>query len=154
MSVNPDTCRNTTLGNTRSPSTRNLDQSLQSPGSDWVDIDGIIRSFLQETDSRGARLPDHQADNISAPVPGGAWMAEQQNNPPRPSIIGGNVIVAGQCSLRSHNAANVIPQPEAAGGAYHGQHGWGRSSTESVSLEDPLFDFNGSAMDNFPFATW
>ncbi|KAL4735115.1 fungal-specific transcription factor domain-containing protein [Aspergillus similis] len=155
MNVHSDTYSNTPVGNTRaSPGTRNLKQSLQSPGSDWVDIDGIIQSFLQENDSRGARLPDHQADNVSAHVAGGTCMVEHQNNPPRPSIIGDNVTVAGQGFLRSHNADNVIPRHEAAGGAYHGQNGWGRSSTESVSLEDPLFGFNGSAMDNFPFATW
>lgn len=116
-----------------------------SPSSDWVDIDGIIQSFLQE-DTGGTK--SHMYHTPGQP-PGTPWIPQQR---------------FGQSAPES---SATQPAPAArdlySGGgdvqdtAYHGyqwQQGWRTPNPEPASLEDPLFGFNGSALDAFPFLCW
>ncbi|KAL4887400.1 PrpF protein-domain-containing protein [Aspergillus karnatakaensis] len=97
-------------------------QAVYSPDSDWVDIDGIIQSFLQE----GVR-PEYDAQEVNpSQIPRTPWVPPPQhgNIPP----------------MAMENGIAVGNHPEAAYGPYQVQvqHGW-RPNGESTSLEDPLF---------------
>lgn len=148
---------NLTIRNVTGPSnTKSLDHpTTGSPGSDWVDIDGIIQSFLQENSSRGARLVEYDTNGTPTQLPRAPWMPLHQGDIP-PSVMMDNVRTVGnQASLRPDiDVPNGAHRTETAGGTYQWQHGWRPTNWEPTSLEDPLFGLNGSSIDNFPFTDW
>ena len=139
----PDKTGDTTA---RSQKVATADKPSYSPGSEWVDIDGIIRSFLSDTTDRGTRQSNCQAEGGSSQFPGTPWTAAHQFNS-FPLTAADRGVAGG-----SHDPAHAVSLPELQG--YPREQGWTRPCVDLVSLEDPLFGFNGSAMDSFPFATW
>ncbi|KAH8656929.1 fungal-specific transcription factor domain-containing protein [Ilyonectria robusta] len=117
-----------------------------SPGSDWMDIDGIIQSFLQESDANGTRLLAD--DTEEAPNQIRTLRMPQQGNI-QPIVRGGFPIV-NQTPDYGVMPGGVHP-PEAYNNAYEWQQGWWPPNAEATSLEDPLFGFNGSSLDSFSF---
>lgn len=124
---------------------------VPSPGSDWVDIDGIIQSFLQENSDRGARLADYDPDGIPVQLSRTPWLPPQQGNPPPPVPINNVLAFENQVPFRPGIEGPNGPQSETAARTYQQQRGARPTSYESVLLDDPLFGFNGSSMDSFPF---
>ncbi|KAL2862458.1 PrpF protein-domain-containing protein [Aspergillus lucknowensis] len=127
-------------------------QVVYSPDSDWVDIDGIIQSFLQENGGRGTRLAESDIEGISSHIPrtpliplqGVAHLPGDMDNAP---------FVGHQASpSRDISATNGFHRAEAVPGIYQWQHGWRFISGESASLDDPLFGFNGSSLDSLTLA--
>ncbi|RDW74323.1 fungal specific transcription factor domain-containing protein [Aspergillus mulundensis] len=131
------------------PSSATVDHPVPSPGSDWMDIDGIIQSFLQENGGRGGRLMGYDADGISNPPPQRLWMPPHQGNPPQPVIYDRSLTLGNPTTFRP----NGVHWSEGLSERYQGEHG-GLTNNEFSSLEDPLFGFNGSSMDGFPFNAW
>ncbi|KAE8363457.1 PrpF protein-domain-containing protein [Aspergillus caelatus] len=119
--------------------------TTSSPGSDWVDIDGIIQSFLQENSSRGARLVEYETNGTPTQLPRTPWMPLHQGDIPASVMMDNARTVGNQASLRSDiDVPNGAHRTETAGGTYQWQHGWRPTNWEPTSLEDPLFGLNGS----------
>lgn len=135
-------------------STTARNPQVPSPGSDWVDIDGIIQSFLQENSDRGARLADSDANGIPIQLSRTPWLPPQQGNPPPPVPINNDLAFGNQVPFRPGITGSNGLQSETASSTYQQQRGTRPTSYESVSLDDPLFGFNGSSMDSFPFTDW
>ncbi|RMJ06464.1 hypothetical protein CDV36_013943 [Fusarium kuroshium] len=132
-------------GNIRKSSHQSPIQGTQSarstpPESDWIDIDGIIQSFLREND---LNLTDGPTNTFNHPP-----------RPPLPLVVGpanlpttdGNMIL---------NHLSVGGTTRVGGGVDTGtqwQHGYCYWPTnyETSLLEDPLFGFNGSSAAEFP----
>lgn len=107
-----------------------------SPESDWMDIDGIIQSFLQENDSNtnGTRLPqpeNHQGQFVRPP-----WFQPEPQQPPQ-------VPMGPEYAVGNHPVMPMQPVPQVEPGL--GGYQW---------HEDPLFGLNGSSLDNFAFVGW
>jgi hypothetical protein len=123
-----------------------------SPGSEWMDIDGIIQSFLQENDGNPAgRIPAYNPEGDPSQVPKTPWPA--QGGPPQVAMTP-DLSVTNHPQMPMHSGA--IPPPDADfGGAFGWQQGWrGQNGETAESLEDPLFGFNGSSLDSFNFMGW
>lgn len=143
------------IGNmTESTNTTTHNSVVPSPGSDWVDIDGIIQSFLQENSDRGARLADYDPDSVPMQLSRTPWLPLQQGNPPPPVSINNDVAFGNQISSRPGIEGSNGLQTEETARTYQQQRGARPTSYESVLLDDPLFGFNGSSMDSFPFTDW
>ncbi|KAL2802014.1 fungal-specific transcription factor domain-containing protein [Aspergillus granulosus] len=129
-------------------------QVVYSPDSDWVDIDGIIQSFLQENGGRGARLTETDIEGIPSHIPrtpliphqGVAHLPGDMDNAP---FVGHHASPG-----RDISATNGVHRSEAVTGIYQWQHGWRFINGESASLDDPLFGFNGSSLDSLTLAEW
>lgn len=117
-----------------------------SPGSDWMDIDGIIQSFLQENDPNGTRLLSDDTEEGPNQIRT-LRMPQQGNIQP---IVRGGFPVINQTPDYGVMPGGVHP-PEAYTNAYEWQQGWWPPNAEATSLEDPLFGFNGSSLDSFSF---
>ncbi|KAB8225985.1 PrpF protein-domain-containing protein [Aspergillus novoparasiticus] len=125
--------------------TKALSQPISSPGSDWVDIDGIIQSFLQENSSRGARLVEYETNGTPTQLPRAPWVPLHQGDLPPTMMMDNARTVGNQASLRPDiDVPNGAHRSETAGGTYQWQHGWITTNCEPASLEDPLFGLNGS----------
>ncbi|KND89434.1 Nitrogen assimilation transcription factor nirA [Tolypocladium ophioglossoides CBS 100239] len=109
-----------------------------SPGSEWVDIDGIIQSFLQEND---AGAPNQ--------LPNPPWIAQEA------APVGMARPELAQYGAAQGLAPTAVPPPEAAyNTGYSWQQDWRPANNDSESLEDPLFGFNGSSLGNLAFMSW
>ncbi|UPL03054.1 hypothetical protein LCI18_013988 [Fusarium solani-melongenae] len=111
--------------------------STSPPGSDWIDIDGIIQSFLQENDL-----------NLTDPL------TTSFNQPPRlpPALT------SGPANLPAADGGNTVLNQPVVGTAGAGletgsqwQHAIWPSNYDVAFLEDPLFGFNGSSTVEFPY---
>ncbi|KAM6504683.1 hypothetical protein FSOLCH5_015185 [Fusarium solani] len=111
--------------------------STSPPGSDWIDIDGIIQSFLQENDL-----------NLTDPL------TTSFNQPPRlpPALA------SGPANLPAADGGNTVLNQLVVGTAGAGletgsqwQHAIWPSNYDVAFLEDPLFGFNGSSTAEFPY---
>lgn len=143
------------IGNmTESTNTTTRNPAVPSPGSDWVDIDGIIQSFLQENSDRGARIADYDPDNVPIQLSRTPWLPLQQGNPPPPVSINNDLAFGNQAASRPGIEGSNGLQTEETARTYQQQRGARPTSYESVLLDDPLFGFNGSSMDSFPFTDW
>ncbi|KAL3492168.1 PrpF protein-domain-containing protein [Aspergillus germanicus] len=129
--------------------TASSSQVAYSPDSDWVDIDGIIQSFLQETGSRAVRstetdvevLPNHiPRTPLSIPRHASTFVPVAMDN----AFFVGNPASPG----RDLYATNGFHRSEAVPGTNQWQQGWRSMNGEFAPLEDPLFGFNGSFMDS------
>ncbi|KAL4959774.1 PrpF protein-domain-containing protein [Aspergillus stella-maris] len=109
----------------------NVERSSHSPGSEWVDIDGIIQSFLSDTTDRGTRQPNAHADGITSQFPGIPWTAAHQFNS-SPLTVAGRGVAGG-----NHDPVHAVSQSELQ--SYPREQGWARPSVNVGSLEDPLF---------------
>ncbi|KAL4799708.1 PrpF protein-domain-containing protein [Aspergillus venezuelensis] len=90
------------------------DKSSHSSGSEWVDIDGIIQSFLSDTTDRGTRQLNSYADGGPSQSPGIPWTAADRG------VAGGN-----------HDPAHAVSQPELQ--AYPREQGWTRPCVDLLS---------------------
>ncbi|KAM0667663.1 hypothetical protein ACQRIU_003528 [Beauveria bassiana] len=134
--------------------------AASSPASDMVDVDGIIRSFLQEGEAAGGRAappvaaqvyPQQQPlqqwfpPNSPAPAPASQGHVYSASTLPGqvPMVFG----VVGHAPGQGPAGAEAAPAMVAS---------WQQqqSSREYAGLEDPLFGFNGSALDDFSFLGW
>ncbi|KAM3493383.1 hypothetical protein MY3957_003296 [Beauveria namnaoensis] len=134
--------------------------AASSPASDMVDVDGIIRSFLQEGEAAGGRAappvaaqvyPQQQPlqqwfpPNSPAPAPASQGHVYSASTLPGqvPMVFG----VVGHAPGQGPAGAEAAPAVVAS---------WQQqqSSREYAGLEDPLFGFNGSALDDFSFLGW
>ncbi|KAJ3527435.1 hypothetical protein NM208_g10701 [Fusarium decemcellulare] len=110
--------------------------STSPPGSDWIDIDGIIQSFLRENDL-----------NLVEPLPNTFSQAQRFPQVPMPGQV--------HLSAADGNASlNHLPVGAAGVGLDPGsqwQHTFWPSNYETEFLEDPLFGFNGSSTAEFPY---
>ncbi|KAL5047590.1 hypothetical protein BDW71DRAFT_196694 [Aspergillus fruticulosus] len=124
------------------PSNTSVNPPVRSPGSDWMDIDGIIQSFLQESGGRGARLAEYDADGILNPFPQVPYIPLHQGNAP-PSMVVDRSLGLGNPALFRPEMQTLtgVHRSEAPGGRYQWEHGRPIHS-EAASLEDPLFGFN------------
>lgn len=115
-----------------------------SPESDWMDIDGIIQSFLQEHDGNNGNgmrpmpQPDQHPSGQFARSPWFQHEQQQQQQPPQVPM-GPDYTVGNQPVMPMQQP---IPQVEPGLGGGYQWH------------EDPLFGLNGSSMDNFTFMPW
>ena len=128
-----------------------------SPGSDWVDIDGIIQSFLHENDGGATRPPpEYNAESTPNQMPRPTWIPQQGNNNAAPVVMGNGFPVGNQEAMGQELPASGLHDPDAStyNNGYQWQQGWKPANSESMSLEDPLFGFNGSSMDSFTFLGW
>ncbi|PGH03228.1 hypothetical protein AJ79_07423 [Helicocarpus griseus UAMH5409] len=123
-----------------------------SPNPDWVDIDGIIQSFLHYNEGSGARPPDYyNTEEPSTQLPRSPWMPQQQQ------INASSAVMGNSFSMGQDMSAHGVPPPDSAensGYQWQPQQGLRSTSSESASLEDPLFGFNGTFMDSFTFMGW
>lgn len=118
-----------------------------SPGSNHMDVDAIIQSFLQENEGNGPRPPLHSS--------GGGFpdFLPQDGHNSLPNSIGPSFQIVNQAVLGQAVGNNAVPDAE---GAYHEsqwqqqQQGWRPGNGE---VEDPLFGFHGSSIDSFPFTS-
>jgi hypothetical protein len=130
-------------------------QVVYSPDSDWVDIDGIIQSFLQENGGRAVRstetdvevLPNHiPRTPLSIPRQGSTFVGVAMDNA---------LFVGNQASpSRDLYATNGFDRSEAVPGTYQLQQVWRSVNGEFAPLDDPLFGFNGSFMDSSTMSDW
>lgn len=132
--------------NLAAAATRN--QGERSPGSEWVDIDGIIQSFLRNRDGPANRpIVDDADENLS-----------QVALPVFPESNATSQLISGQAY--SMGIQGITPNEMAAGLTYPGTIHWNNASNAPIdtdmtnSLEDPLFGFNGASLDSFPFMGW
>ena len=128
-----------------------------SPASDMMDIDGIIQSFLQENEAAGGKTALPVATQpYPQQYPMEQWFA--QNSNPAAAFQGlSYAVVPGQMSMGDERRVSGAERPAP-------RHGdtipvvnapWQqRNSGEHGVLEDPLFGFNGSTLDNFSFFGW
>ena len=134
------------------PETPDLGGTGYSPNSDWVDIDGIIQSFLHENDGSNMRTPRQFTDTSPNQQPRQTWMPPQG---PVPTAAMGNAFPMGPVMPAAHDVP--VHGTPSAGPMYNGDpghHGWRQFNYESAPIDDPLFGFNGSSMDNFSFMGW
>ncbi|KAL4867583.1 hypothetical protein BDV12DRAFT_186631 [Aspergillus spectabilis] len=137
---NPSTTGNNT-GYTNTPS-----QAVYSPDSDWVDIDGIIQSFLQE----GVRPGEYDPEGTQSQASRTPSVPPYQGNPAPPLTMDNGLFVGNQASPGRDVDANGRRRSEAAYGPYQVQHGWKPTHGESKSLEDPLFGLYATSTVNTP----
>ncbi|KAH7234230.1 fungal-specific transcription factor domain-containing protein [Fusarium solani] len=115
-------------------------QSTQSarptpPESDWIDIDGIIQSFLREN---GLNLTDSLTNNLNQP-----------SRPPLPLVLGpANVPTTDGLNHLAVGGATGVGGGVDTGSQW--QHAFWPTNYETSLLEDPLFGFNGSSTAEFP----
>lgn len=134
-----------TTGNAAVQPTANRNHQMPSPGSDTMDIDGIIQSFLRESDGRLARPADHEAD--------GVFNHHPQMPLPQPNYASVSQPNRATRSFANGDPALLRPDTQTPGESRQWEY-WGLTADEAASLEDPLFGFNGSSMDGFPFSAW
>ncbi|KAH7133822.1 fungal-specific transcription factor domain-containing protein [Dactylonectria macrodidyma] len=140
LTVIPDVRKTTTTGQS------NFSGTGYSPGSDWMDIDGIIQSFLQQNDGSG-----NDADETQN-VPRQPRIAQQANVSLQPIVRGPGFPVEPQAAPDyGMNPSGMHPVETAYNSGYEWQQGWWPPNNDAASLEDPLFGFNGSSLDSFSF---
>ncbi|CEN62015.1 Putative Nitrogen assimilation transcription factor nirA [Aspergillus calidoustus] len=149
-SGNPNTTEPAIVTHIASPS-----QVVYSPDSDWVDIDGIIQSFLQENGGRAVRPTETDYEALSNHISRTPLSIPRQGSAFVPVAMDHAIFVGNQASPgRDLYATNDFHRPEAVPGTYQWQHGWRSMNSESAPLDDPLFGFNGSSMDSLTLPEW
>ncbi|KIL88555.1 hypothetical protein FAVG1_07800 [Fusarium avenaceum] len=118
--------------------------AVPSPGSDWINIDGIIQSFLREGDFHTGESTAYGANSAYAP-------------PKIPQVDGEHYLhtstsASAQAVYYPANfpagMANFTPDME--GGNQWQQPFW-PPNQDAAFLEDPLFGFHGSSTGEFQF---
>lgn len=125
-----------------------------TPESEYLDIDGIIQSFLQEHDSNyGARPVPQESFSTPAQMPRRSWTTHYQ--PPEVNMVPDYPPVGYQnVSLTPVAASQNDPGLTGSYPACQPQSWRTSSDGDPDSLGDPLFGFNGSSLDNFSFIGW
>lgn len=134
------------IPNTHNAATAGNIENGYSPSSDWMDIDGIIQSFLQESDANRTRLLADDTEEAPNQIRA-QRMPLQGNTQP---VARGGFPVLNQALEYGVMPGGVQPA-DAAYNGYEWQQGWWPPNAEAASLEDPLFGFNGSSLDSFSF---
>ncbi|KAM3517189.1 hypothetical protein NHJ13051_009209 [Beauveria bassiana] len=134
--------------------------AASSPASDMVDVDGIIRSFLQEGEAASGRAAPPVAAQVypqqqplqqwfppDSPAPAPASQGHVYSASTLPGQVPMVFGVVGHAPGQGPAGAEAAPAVVAS---------WQQqqSSREYAGLEDPLFGFNGSALDDFSFLGW
>ena len=124
------------------------DGSFPSPGSDWINIDGIIQSFLRENDLNSGEQVAY----------GGATaytQADRQQNihtSAQPVLSGpANFPVGFPAGLNQFSAGLAPSNTAEIESGNQWQHAFWPSNHDTAFLEDPLFGFNGSFTGEFQF---
>lgn len=128
-----------------------------SPGSDWLDVDGIIQNFLLENDNAHGTAPSDPEAIPPSQVPREQWAVQQGGNGTQPLMMEHDfAVVDQQIGQGLAPDSNGVIQAEGtyASAGYQWHQGWRPSNSDHASLEDPLFGFNGSSLDGFPFMGW
>lgn len=130
------------------PSIEVADGDMISPVSDWIDIDGIIQSFLQENDIGSSE--NFAYGNATSYQPMQNPQADRQQYPPASS----HPIVPGSASFPAGPNLSSGTMPTNPTGIEIGSQ-WQQASwpfnLETQFLEDPLFGFNGFTTPEFPY---
>ncbi|KAL4811446.1 fungal-specific transcription factor domain-containing protein [Aspergillus unguis] len=114
-----------------------LNQAGHSPDFEGTDIDGIIQSFLRENGG-APRSTEYEPDGVVHQVPQTPWVQPSQATVSQPGPYTRNLALDNSAFF----PADVQFEYE------------GLANNKTASLEDPLFGFNGSSMDGFPFPAW
>lgn len=133
-------------------STINAARPGYSPGSDWVDVDGIIQNFLLQGDGHESYDPEATTTNMQ--VPREQWAFPQQGGTTQPVIMGPVSLVEPPLMGQDMSSGIMANGDGTYLASYPSQQGWRPSNGDHASLEDPLFGFNGSSLDGFPFMGW
>ncbi|KAM0342509.1 hypothetical protein ACHAPU_009483 [Fusarium lateritium] len=120
--------------------------AVPSPGSDWINIDGIIQSFLRDGDFNTGE-PAVYGANYAPKIPQADGEHYLHSAQPQPVYFPTN-FPAGMT-----NFAGVVPGPGQAPDIESGswQQPFWPSSQDASFLEDPLFGFHGSTSGEFQF---
>ncbi|KAM0243992.1 hypothetical protein ACHAP5_006656 [Fusarium lateritium] len=132
--------------NTRSQELQPIEvgsSAVPSPGSDWINIDGIIQSFLRESDFNTDESTAYGANSAYAP-------------PKIPQVDGEHYLHTSGQPVYYPNPNPNFPAgmanfaPDIEGGNQWQQPFWS-SNQDAAFLEDPLFGFHGSSTGEFQF---
>ncbi|QGI86942.1 hypothetical protein CEK25_013671 [Fusarium fujikuroi] len=117
--------------------------AVPSPGSDWINIDGIIQSFLREGDFNAGSEPTmySQYPQKIPQVDGEHYLHTSTGQQP---VYFPQGFPAG--------GLNSFPTPVPGAGDIEGGNSWQQTSfwpanQDAAFLEDPIFGFNGSSTD-------
>lgn len=129
--------------------------AASSPASDMMDVDGIIQSFLQESEAAGRAAPPVATQSYTQPYSMQQWFSQNNPAPAFHAHLYSATSLPGQMPM---TAGVVGPMPSQGPGGGEAvpvmTAPWQQNNGEHVGLEDPLFGFNGSALDDFSFLGW
>lgn len=122
-----------------------------SPASEWVDVDGIIQSFLQESDAHGTRYATTEANQL----PMAPWLAQQ----PASAGVEEPDLGPSPSQYEPHTGLppTSLPVPDTGYNSitsYPWQQSWRPPNNEPGLLEDPIFGFNSASLGNMAFTGW
>jgi hypothetical protein len=119
-----------------------------SPDSDWMDVDGIIQSFLEGYEGNAA---SQQNGGTAGFVAKPSWL--QASSQPQATM--GPEYAVGNGSVLAMNPDTNVPSSDTGfSTADNWQSNWRPTMGDQESLEDPLFGFNGPSLDSFAFISW
>jgi hypothetical protein len=119
-----------------------------TPDSDWMDVDGIIQSFLEGYDGNAA---PQQNGGTAGYVAKPSWL--QASGHPQ-ATMGPDYVVGNSSVLAMNPDATVPPSDAGFSAADNWQSNWRPTMGDQEALEDPLFGFNGPSLDSFAFISW
>ncbi|KAF4448991.1 hypothetical protein F53441_7641 [Fusarium austroafricanum] len=128
--------------------------AVPSPGSDWINIDGIIQSFLRDSDFNASE-PMYGPNPIAQPqkipqVDGEHYLhSDQPQAQPQPVYFPQNFPAGGFGGFAGVVPGNTGTAEIEGGNSWQGSF-W-PSNQDAAFLEDPIFGFNGSSTGEFQF---
>ncbi|KAG5818951.1 hypothetical protein H9Q74_000234 [Fusarium xylarioides] len=122
--------------------------AVPSPGSDWINIDGIIQSFLREGDFNGSNEPTMygQYPQKIPQVDGEHYLHTSTGQQP---VYFPQGFPAG--GLNSFASPPVPGAGDIEGGNSWQQTSFWPANQDAAFMEDPIFGFNGSSTGEFQF---
>ncbi|KAF5252578.1 hypothetical protein FANTH_2472 [Fusarium anthophilum] len=123
--------------------------AVPSPGSDWINIDGIIQSFLREGDFNAGGSEPTMYGQYPQKIPqvdGEHYLHTSTGQQP---VYFPQGFPAG--GLNSFAAAPVPGAGDIEGGNSWQQTSFWPANQDAAFLEDPIFGFNGSSTGEFQF---
>ncbi|KAF9769319.1 hypothetical protein IL306_013283 [Fusarium sp. DS 682] len=134
--------------------------AVPSPGSDWINIDGIIQSFLREGDFNNpggeptmyGQYPQQQQQQQPPKIPqvDGEHYLHTSAGQQQPVYFPQN-FPAGMNGFTPVGAAEVEGGPNSWQQQQQQQQNFWPSNQDAAFLEDPIFGFNGSSTGEFQF---
>ncbi|KAH7173958.1 fungal-specific transcription factor domain-containing protein [Fusarium flagelliforme] len=123
----------------------NSTSAVPSPGSDWINIDGIIQSFLRDSDPN--------MNNDLTPYGPNQNQIGPQFQPPKIPQDGEHYLHQQQPVYFPANnfPAGMNPNPNPVMEMEWGQNQYWSSNQDAAFLEDPIFGFNGSNSGEFQY---
>ncbi|KAK3187356.1 hypothetical protein K4F52_003988 [Lecanicillium sp. MT-2017a] len=128
--------------------------AASSPASDMMDVDGIIQSFLQESEAAGRAAPPVATQSYPQPYSMQQWFSQSNPAPAFHAHLYSATSLPGQMAMAA-GVGHLPSQGPGPGEAVPVMTApWQQNNGEHVGLEDPLFGFNGSTLDDFSFLGW